>query len=100
MLFRCIKSINTTVLEVDCGVVPLEGNGVTKVNKKSVLCNKAIVIDVRACSCRRRKEDIAENGVCRVKVHSIHECSHAWYVWLIRSSRREHMGSLIALPLW
>ena len=35
MLFRCVKSINTTMLEVDCGVVPLQGNRVTKVNKES-----------------------------------------------------------------
>ena len=51
MLFRCVKSINTTMLEVDCGVLPLQGNRVTKVNEESVLRDKAIVINVRTRTC-------------------------------------------------
>ena len=46
MCVSYIKSINATMLKVDCGVVPLEGNWVTKVNKEGVACDKAIVINV------------------------------------------------------
>ena len=40
VLFRWIKSINATMLKVDCGVVPLEGN-FTKVKKEGVACDKS-----------------------------------------------------------
>ena len=100
MLFRCVKSINTTVLEVDCGVAPLQGNRVTKVNKESVLRDKAIVVNVRTRSCWWRKEDIAKNDVCGAKLHAVQQCSHTRLGWLIWSFCREHMGSFIALPLW
>ena len=100
VLFGGIKSINATMPEVHCQVVPLEGNWVTKVNEEGGVCHKAIVINVGTRCCGRGKEDIAKNGVGRVKPHAIEKSSPTRSAWQIWPSGGEHFGTFIALPLW
>ena len=84
VVFGCIKSINATMLEVHCQVLPSEGNCVTKRKEEGGVCHKAIAINLGMRYCGRGKEDLAKNGVGNVKLHAIEKNSHtraAWQIW-------------------